>query len=104
MRGVVLIALLLVAGFMLWSVTQGDSATVPDQDLPDVNIPDDADEQVAEGTEKVLLGIPPWGWAVVALIIVVAVINNIRKKMPALFWLGIGLLVAFVLIAGSQSR
>lgn len=103
MRGIILIVVI-VGAFILWSMTQGDSATVPDQniDLPDV--PPNLDEDVADGTEKAVRGMPDWGWKAVALVIILAVINSFRKKQPALFWCLVGLVVAGAIAAGAKAN
>lgn len=101
MRGLVLLLVVLVGGFLVWTQVGGKETTVPDgpgtPSLP-------SGEQVAEGGKGIMDKIyaaPPWVWSCVAVVIVLVLLNSIRTKMPALFWalVGGGVLVTVVLAA-----
>lgn len=86
MRGVVVIILVAVILLVLWYMGQGDTTTVPDApSAPDLPLPDNPEDAV-DGVDKLVKKMPPWGWQVVAVILVLVVISSIKKRHPVLFW------------------
>lgn len=86
MRGAVVVAVVAIILLVLWYMGQGDTTTVPDAPgAPDLPLPDNPEDAV-DGVDKLLKKMPPWGWQVVCVIIILAVISSIRKKNPVLFW------------------
>lgn len=86
MKGAVVVLVVLLGLFLLWYVGQGDTATVPDApNTPDIPLPDNPEDAV-DGFDKLLKKMPPWGWQVVAVVLILAAISSIKKKNPVLFW------------------
>lgn len=77
---------------IVWGDGDGNGNSIP---LPNVGVPDK--DQVLDGTESTLLGIPGWGWTIIAALLLAviakALIRNLNFKLVS----GVLLIVCFVL-------
>lgn len=102
MRALIVIVILAIGGFLVWTQVGGEEKSVPNAPgTPDLPSGDQAGHAATSLMDKIYAA-PPWIWTGVAALIVIVVINSIRQKAPVLFWIIVGALIGITIYVASR--
>lgn len=103
MKGLFVLIIIAIVGFVAWQAFGGQDATVPNAPAPDVNLPDNPGA-AADSFWDTIDGLPQWVWTQVAPIILVGgvLMYLSRKHRTTLFFVvGIAIGVFIVVVHNS---
>lgn len=91
MKGLTIVVIILIVGFVLWSMSQGESVpnTPGTDDLPIPDNPEDGVNNIADWLETR----PAWFWQFASMGIVLGLIFVASRRLPKLFWVLVGMAV-----------